>query len=91
MAHQWPAVRVGDVEPVQNRTVFLGFDMGSAASARILLTAPSGASSTVNCGSAPCAVTVDARQGDYWFQIEYLSGVGAVIARTDPDLIHLSD
>ena len=91
MAHQWPAVRQGGVTPVQNQTVYLGFHLGSAASARITLTAPSGAVSTTTCGVSPCALSVDARQGDYWFQIEYLSGQGAVVAKTDPDLIHLAN
>jgi hypothetical protein len=88
MAHQWPAVRVGGGLPARNRTVMVDFNKGTAASARIVLTAPSGVVTTFSCGStAPCAVTVDDRQGTHWFKIQYLSSGGQVVAQSDPDLL----
>ncbi len=88
MAHQWPAVRVGGVAPARNRTVNVDVNLGTSASARILITAPSGASTSYPCAaSGPCAVTVDDRQGSHWFQIQYLSSAGAVQGQSDPDLL----
>lgn len=88
MAHQWPAARVGGVAPPKNRTVYVSFNPGAAASARVVLTAPSGANTSWQCGStSPCAVTVDDRQGSYWFRIQYLSESGRVVAQSDPDLL----
>ncbi len=88
MAHQWPAVRVGGVAPAQNRTVYVSLDPGVAANAAILVTAPSGAQATYQCGNtSPCAVTVDDRQGTHWYQIRYLSSTGDVVSQTDPDLL----
>ncbi len=88
MAHQWPALRLGGAQPTRNRSVSIAYTLGAAASARILLTAPSGATTTVSCGAtSPCAVTVDDRQGSYWYTIQYLSGTGQILSQTDPDLL----
>ena len=87
MSHMWPAVRVGGPQPPRNRTIDVSFNIGSAASARIVLTAPNGISSTVSCSASPCAVTVDDRQGRYLYKIQYLSGSGSVLSQTDPDLL----
>ena len=88
MAHQWPAARLGGRQPTRNRSVNLAYTLGSAASARILVTAPSGATATFSCGAAsPCAVTVDDLQGSHWYTIQLLSGTGQVLSQTDPDLI----
>jgi hypothetical protein len=87
MAQQWPAVRLGGVAAARNRTVYLSLNLGSAAKAQVVVTAPSGAATTFTCTSAPCAVTVDDRQGAHWFQVEYETAGGAVVAETEPDLL----
>ena len=87
VAHQWPAVRAGGNHPPRNRIVDVTINLGSAASARIALTAPSGTSTTVACIASPCQVTVDDQQGRYWYTIQYLSGTGKVLSQTDPDLL----
>ncbi len=88
MAHQWPAARLGGVAPPKPRTVYISFNQSLGSSAQITITAPSSAQSVVQCGNvSPCAVTVDDRQGAHWFQVQYLSGSGAVVAQSDPDLL----
>jgi hypothetical protein len=88
MAHQWPAARFGGRQPTRNRTVSIAFTLGAAANARILVTAPSGATATFSCGTvSPCPITVDDLQGTHWYTIQYLSGGGQILSQTDPDLI----
>jgi hypothetical protein len=85
----WPAVRNGPVQAARLRTVYIGFSLGSAASVRVTVSAPSGQVTTVACTSAPCAVTVDDRQGSFWYQVQYLSSAGQVVATADPVLLPL--
>jgi hypothetical protein len=88
MAHQWPAARLGGVSPPQPRTVYIGFNQSMGSSAQIVVTAPSSAKTVFPCGSSsPCAVTVDDRQGSHWFQVQYLSTTGRIVAQSDPDLL----
>ena len=88
MSHQWPAVRQGGVQAAQNRTIYIAFDIGQAASVRIIVTAPSGTPPVVYaCGASPCAITVDDLQGSHWFQIQYLSATGQVLSESAPDLL----
>ena len=88
MGHQWPAARLGGVAPPRPRTVYLSFNQALGSTAQITVTAPSSAQSVVQCGNvSPCAVTVDDRQGAHWYQVQYLSGAGAVVAQSDPDLL----
>ena len=90
MSHRWPAVRQGSVQPRRPRAVVLSArlaDIPAAASVSVLVTAPSGAQTTVPCVGATCTVTVDDRQGTHWYQIQYLSSTGRVLSRSQPDLI----
>ena len=84
---QWPAIRVGGVQPPRNQVVYVSFNPGIATSARIVLTEPAGNIVSTSCPASPCAVTVDRNQGSPWFTIQYLSGTNAVLAQTDPDLL----
>jgi K319L-like, PKD domain len=87
MAHQWPAARLGGVAPPQYRTVSVALSTPSGLSAQIVVTAPSGAISTVPCGTdSSCRITVDDRQGSHWYQIQYLSPAGSVVTTTAPAL-----
>ncbi len=88
MAHQWPAVRLGGAAPPQYRTVYISVNLTTGSSARILVTAPSGATQAYSCGNtSPCPVKVDDRQGAHWYRIQYLSDAGKVVAQSAPDLL----
>jgi hypothetical protein len=87
MAHQWPAVRLGGVAPPKNRSVSIGVNFALAPKAQVVVTAPSGAVTTYSCPTAACPVTVDDRQGSHWYQVQYLSSNGKIVAQTDPDLL----
>jgi len=87
MAHQWPAVRLGGVAPLDNRTVYIPFSLSgvpNAAKVQVTLTQPSGLTlpPTV-CASSPCAVTVDRRAGSPLMKIDYLNASNAIIAPGD--------
>ena len=87
---RWPAARLGGVEPPRPRAVFVGFDLGSvesAASVKVVVTAPSGAQTSYICSTSPCQVTVDERQGSHVYQMIYLSGSGQVLAQSRPALL----
>jgi len=92
MSHQWPAVRIGGVQPSAPGKASIDFNLaghGAATSARIRIVQPSGAILTVDCTSSPCQFSVDRRQGAHWYTIEFLSSTGAVIDRTDGELLKL--
>jgi hypothetical protein len=73
MAHQWPAARVGGVQPPKPRTVPVPVTISPTTIAQIFVTAPSGAIVSYTCTSSPCNITVDDRQGTHWYQIQYQS------------------
>ena len=87
--NSWPAVRNGGVQAARTRTEQIGFTLDGAASVRVTVTAPSGAVSAVTCTSAPCAITVDDRQGSHSYQVQHLSGSGEVLATAAPVLLPL--
>ena len=84
MAHEWPAARLGGVASASNSTVLGNLALGNAASAQIVVTAPSGRSYTIACASvANCSAVslpVDNRQGSYAYTIQYLSASGTVLS-----------
>jgi hypothetical protein len=86
MSHRWAAARIGGVQPAIPRRILIAFVSGaitSAASAQIVVTAPSGVQTTFACSGSPCEVTVDDRQGTHLYQIQYLSEGGRVLSQTD--------
>ena len=86
MSHRWPAIRVGGVLPPAPRRILIGLVSGAisnAASAQIVVTAPSGAQTMFSCSGSPCEVTVDDRQGAHLYRIQYLSEEGRVLSQTD--------
>ena len=90
MTHRWPAVRLGGVQPGRPRTVYLSIrvaDVPGTASVKVIVTAPSSAQTSYTCAAQPCAVSVDDRQGEHFYQIQYLSAGGAVLSQSLPDLI----
>jgi len=93
MAHQWPAVRIGGVKPPVPTTLSIPFDLAAvagSASVQIKLTEPSSAVSSFRCSSSPCQVQVDRRQGSPWYEIVYLNPKGAVLKRSQPELLSLN-
>lgn len=93
MAHQWPAARLGGVQPPSPAVSSIAFNLSSvsgAASARITVTQPSGAESVFACNASPCPVRVDTRQGAHWYRISYLDSRGAVLQSAEPDLLEVN-
>lgn len=89
-AYQWPAARLGGVQPPYPYSASINFDLAAApnaVSAQIVVTQPSSAQTTVSCSSSPCQITLDRRQGGHWIQIQYLDGAGKVVSQSDPQLI----
>jgi hypothetical protein len=81
----WPAYRIGGGRPRIGRPIRVAFNMASvpgAAAVRVTTIAPNGEQIQTSCASAPCTVTIDDRQGDHIFQLEYLAPGGAVLAST---------
>jgi hypothetical protein len=82
MSHQWPAARVGGVQPAQNEAALVEFDLASVPSAEkveMVVLKPSGAKSTYACTGTPCKVMVDKRQGTHIVKINYLSASGKLL------------
>lgn len=91
-AMAYPAYRLGGVKPPQEQSVDVDFDLSSVAGAtqvRVTVTQPSGAAAQTVCSISPCSVAVDARQGAHWMQMEYLSVAGAVLSKSDPQVLQL--
>lgn len=83
MLHRWPAVRLGGVDPANNRAVYVPFTLSGTANAaevRLTITQPDGASAVVTCATSPCAVIVDARSGSVLMKVDYLNSSGTVVA-----------
>ncbi len=90
MAHQWPAVRVGGAQPpvvLPGQVNFLLNSVEGAVSVKVKLLAPTGKQTEYSCEQSPCAVELDGRIGDYWYQIEYRSSTGEVLATSMPELV----
>jgi hypothetical protein len=86
----WPGYRAGGLQPRVGERVYIGANLpgvSGAAKMRVVITEPSGLTSTTDCNTLPCAVTVDRRQGDHLVSIQYLSATGAVLASSSVPLI----
>jgi hypothetical protein len=92
MSHQWPAVRLGGVQPPVPLTPAVGLNMGGvpgAASALIKVTEPSGSITYFTCSASPCQVQVDARQGAPWYKILYLDSQGNTLQQATADILKI--
>jgi hypothetical protein len=86
----WPAYRIGEARPRIGRPIRVAFNMAGvpgAAAVRVETIAPNGDVAETPCTSSPCTVTIDERQGDYIFRLEYLSAGGAVLATTQMPVV----
>jgi hypothetical protein len=91
MAHQWPAVRLGGVSAPRVRKVALEATPGLAAKTQAVVTEPCGKVDIFSCRTiSRCEVDVDDRQGNHWFQFQYLSEDGKVLNQSEPALIDRS-
>jgi hypothetical protein len=82
MSHQWPAARVGGVQPAQNEQALVEFDLASVPSAEkvnMIVIKPSGSKTAYSCTTSPCRVMVDKRQGAHVIQMNYLTASGEVL------------
>lgn len=78
----WPAARAGGLAAANSRTISVPIDLASAPRAtqvRITVIQPNRVTSTTLCRSARCTITVDARQGDHLWRVDYLSDNGTVV------------
>ena len=92
MAHQWPAVRIGGLQPAVMVSPSIAFNLGStpgATAARVVVTQPSGSTNAFSCSSSPCTISADARQGAHWYTVQYLNAAGAVISVANPELLEV--
>ena len=86
----WPGRRAGGLQSAIGERVYIGANppgVPGATKIRVVITDPSGSTTTTDCNALPCAVTVDSRQGDSLMSIQYLSAAGAVLASSRPPLI----
>jgi hypothetical protein len=84
----WPAIRNG-TQPASIRTVTVSYTLGTAGSAQVIVTAPSGAVTTTPCAPTLCTFSVDDRQGSHFYAIQLLSSGSSVISTTAPVLLPL--
>lgn len=80
-SHQWPAARLGGVDPAELVAVGVDVDFGSARTARVTVTAPSSVTKQFSCSSSPCEIFLDRRQGAHWVKVELLSEDGEVLSQ----------
>ncbi len=88
-AHQWPAARLGGVQPIAIAKAPIAFDLARVPQAKSIMVTviqPSGARRTYPCSTSPCEIEVDGRQGAHWIQVKYLSGSGLVLRKEPPFL-----
>ena len=86
MLHRWPAVRLGGVDPPNNATIEVPFNVAGvtrATQAQITITSPSGKAVTTVCPVSPCAISVDKRSGSVLMELDYLGSSGAVVSPGD--------
>lgn len=89
LCRNWPAVRVGGVLPNDDKTIQVPIHSSHFASGgkvQITVTDPNGVvRAPVVCTSSPCAITADARQGNFsLFKTDYLDSSNRVIAAGIP-------
>jgi hypothetical protein len=86
----WPGARIGGVAALSPVSVQVAFNLGavpSAVTADVTTTSPSGQVTVTQCSSSPCNVSVDSRQGDHLFELQYLSESIKVLASSQAHLI----
>jgi hypothetical protein len=64
-------------------------DVPSAASVNVVVTAPNGVKTNFPCSSEPCAISVDERQGQHIYQIQYFSSTGVILTQSQPEVVTL--
>jgi hypothetical protein len=84
MAHQWPAIRLGGVQPPRDVNTSVPFSLpAGAVQVQVTLTAPSGAVGAPFVCTSTCAAATDARQGAYWAHLVYQDSSGGTVSTAD--------
>jgi hypothetical protein len=87
----WPAVRSGGVQPARNVQIYVSGripDVAGAASFQVTVTEATGAvDPPVVCSASPCAISVNAGNGNPTIQVQYLSAAGAVLRSGNPFVV----
>lgn len=89
---EWPAYRLGGVDPPNNITVDVPYSLSGipgASKVLVTVTEPNGIATPVPCSSSPCAVVVDLRQGNPLLEIDIENSGSAIIAKGDPVPWHI--
>jgi hypothetical protein len=68
----WASARQGGLLPPAPRVIQQSLNFQNATQAVVTVTHPDSTSSQTTCTSSPCALTVDAREGDHLFSVQYL-------------------
>lgn len=87
MADTYLAYRLGAAQGPSLVTVRIGFDLAAASGAnqvQVTVVQPNTLVARTVCSSSPCAVTVDARQGNHMVKLDYQLATGAVVAPGKP-------
>jgi hypothetical protein len=85
----WPAYRLGGPQAPAGQVFYIALNLAAvpgAVTARVTTTAADGTDLPVECASSPCAITAYG-QGDRPAKLEYLSYSGAVLARSQIQLM----
>ena len=87
MAAQYPAVRLGGLfltMPV-TETSSCKAVYSTTASCKVIATEPNGATVTATCAlSATCSVSLDGRQGNHLYVMQWISAGAVVLGQTQP-------
>ncbi len=84
MAHQWPAIRLGQPHGATFVPAAVPFSLPpGAAQVQVTLTAPSGAKGAPFVCTAACSSNVDTHQGAWWAHLVYQDSTGGTVSTTD--------
>jgi hypothetical protein len=84
MTHQWPAIRLGGVQPPRDVNSSVPFSLpAGAVQVQVTLTAPSGAVGPPFVCATTCAAVTDARQGAYWAHLVYQDSSGGTVSTAE--------
>ncbi len=75
----WPAYRLGASSGTVGSTAYIPIHSNGPVKVRITTVAPNGEVSRQICSASPCAVSFDARQGEYRVMLDYLTARDVVI------------
>jgi hypothetical protein len=85
MAHEWPALRLGGVDPIDTRAVTVSYDPPAGTiTTSVTYTAPNSIAVTIPCSGGVCTLPTDWRQGNYLHEFEFVTPAGSKRSRRVP-------